>query len=138
MSVICLDFDGVLHDPTNRDEGFRMGKPVEGALHAVEKLLRAGHTLVIHSCRARYASDRDHVQAWLAYFHFPPIHVVYTKPPADVYIDDRAVRFEEPDDLDQRAGYTAWDCTMVKLRMLGLTIGAPRANALGLQHGTQR
>lgn len=92
---ICLDFDGVLHDPTNREPGYRMGKPVAGARTAVELLLASGHELVVHSSRVRRVEDGRHVVEWMAYFGFPneAIHVSLAKPLADVYLDDKAVRF---------------------------------------------
>lgn len=90
---ICLDFDGVLHDPTNREQGYKMGVPVEHALDAVKVLISAGHDLVIHSSRVQKPDDLDHIYAWLRFFGFPSIFVSTPKPLADLYIDDRGLRF---------------------------------------------
>ena len=88
--VIALDFDGVIHDPTNRKPGRRMGEPIEGAVRAITALKQAGHTIIIHTVRG----DRPtHVAEWLDYFKIPYDMITDTKPDAAVYLDDRGVRF---------------------------------------------
>lgn len=94
MAIICLDFDGTIHDPDNREPGYRMGKPVEGALEAVQYLLSQGHTLMIHSARVQSHPQRTHVNQWLDYFGFPKeLECVVEKPLADIYVDDKGYRF---------------------------------------------
>lgn len=92
---ICLDFDGVLHNPYDRTEGYRMGQPVAGALDAVRALVAHGHTLVIHSARIQTVGDAKHVYDWLDYFGFGRYIdcVSLPKPLADLYVDDKGYRF---------------------------------------------
>lgn len=90
---ICLDFDGTLHDPTNRKAGYKMGQPVEGAVEACWQLAGDGHLLMVHTARAQIDEYVQHVVDWLTYFKFPVMPVVVFKPIADVYVDDKALRF---------------------------------------------
>lgn len=90
--LIALDFDGVLHDATNIPTGKRMGPPMPGALDAVRALVARGHALVVHTTRGDIGA---HVTNWLRYFEFPAMPVTNIKPNADVFIDDRAIRFTD-------------------------------------------
>ena len=90
--LVALDFDGVLHDPERVAPGQRMGVPVDGALESVRALVAAGHTLIVHTARENRG---DHVTKWLNYFGFPALPVTQVKPNADVFVDDRAVRFTD-------------------------------------------
>lgn len=93
MIRIALDFDGVLHDHHRPVPGRRMGMPVEGALEAVRVWKGRGYGLVVHTTKARTESGRQAVTDWLAFYGFPALPVTDVKPDAEVYLDDRAVRF---------------------------------------------
>lgn len=85
-----MDFDDVIHDTAAVPPGHKMGPPVDGALDAIRYLTALGHHVTI--CTAR-GPDLDHIQDWLVYFDFPLLTVTRTKPQADVYLDDKAIRF---------------------------------------------
>jgi histidinol phosphatase-like enzyme len=93
---ICLDFDGVLHNPSDRVQGYKMGQPVAGALDAVRALVAAGHSIVIHTARVQQDGDTEHVWKWLRYFGFERYidAIQRTKPLADVYVDDKGLHFD--------------------------------------------
>lgn len=99
MAVVALDFDGVLHmapgGPFTPDVD-RMGPPVPGALQAVSRMVNEGHELVVHTCRARSVEGVRSTYRWLALHRFPPMRVTYSKPVADIYVDDRGFHFEGP------------------------------------------
>ncbi|HXJ69387.1 MAG TPA: hypothetical protein VNM39_10810 [Verrucomicrobiae bacterium] len=82
MSIIALDFDGVLSD--------RAGQPMQGALDYVRRLTRAGHEVFVHSARANYPGGVQYIRDWLLVHEFPFL-TIEPKPLADVYVDDRAV-----------------------------------------------
>jgi hypothetical protein len=90
-----------------------MGKPIEGALQAVKVLLLNGHTVVVHSSRAQTEMQAHHVWEWLTYYEFPTltntkppggiVELSVAKPLADVYVDDKGLRFVEwNDDVIQK------------------------------------
>lgn len=101
VPTLAVDFDGVLHDPTNVTPGHRMGLPCKGALEAMGALRRRGYRLII------FTTNRiEPVTNWLTYFGVPFDQVTNTKPEAEVYIDDRGLR------------HTSWTETMIELDRL--------------------
>ena len=92
--IVCLDFDGVLHDSQHPLRGRKMGPPMPGALEAVAEMRRRGYRLVIHTSRVAVERQAQHVYDWLKFYGFPMIPVKVEKPPADVYVDDKGYQFE--------------------------------------------
>ena len=88
--ILAVDFDDVLHDPRNRLPGKRLGEPLAGAQEAMQLLKRLGHTLIIHSV---WGDKPEPMQEWLSFFRIPYDQITRLKPDADVYLDNRAVRF---------------------------------------------
>lgn len=66
-----------------------MGLPIPGAVKAVRDLKSMGNQIIIFTVRG----DSKHVRDWLQYYNVPFDSVTNVKPPADVFIDDRAVGF---------------------------------------------
>lgn len=95
--TLAIDFDGVLHNPLDREPGYTMGKPIMGAVASMKALHQQGHTLVVHTTRGPVTEmgpdGKNHVCAWMRYFEIPFKSLTCIKPNADVYLDDRAVRF---------------------------------------------
>lgn len=93
--TIALDFDSVLH---KYEKGFTGDEPteapVEGAQDFVDNLIDNGFELVIFSHRAHTAAGKRGIEEWLVEHGFPTIEVTDKKPAAEVYVDDRALRFE--------------------------------------------
>lgn len=90
--VIAIDFDGVIHDYKNPIKGRRMGLPIEGALEGLKKFKNRGDTIIIHSCKA---GDPSMIEKWMTYYNIPYYDsITNIKPIADVYLDDKAIRFE--------------------------------------------
>lgn len=107
-SIICLDFDGVVHSYESGWKGARNipDPPVEGAINFMLRALDAGYDVVIHSSRARYFGGISAMKSWLK-FHangswyehgfglgLESVRFTRWKPPALVTIDDRAIRFD--------------------------------------------
>ncbi len=93
--TICLDFDGVIHS-------YRSGwcgvdnipdPPIHGTARSIERL-RQDYYVVVNSARCSSKAGRDAIEAWLIKHSIVVDEVCEHKPPAHVYIDDRAVRFE--------------------------------------------
>ena len=88
MSIIGIDFDGVIHNKPESTPGEFSG-PVEGALSAVNTFLRDGFDVIIYTARG----DLPEVRTWLKDHGFPKLLVTNEKIPADIYVDDRGYRF---------------------------------------------
>lgn len=92
--TIMVDLDGVLCS----EEAFfdrPLAEPIAGAREALQKLRAAGHTVVIYT--ARGWGEFRVTQRWLDDhgFEYDGLHM--GKPIADVWIDDRAIRFTDWD-----------------------------------------
>ncbi len=98
--VICVDFDGVITQMVSSIEEF--GEPIEGVQKSLRELKTLGYRLIIHTARPN--SD-DHIAKLQSYLRVNriPYDTIQTdpegpwsssKPLADLYIDDRALRFE--------------------------------------------
>lgn len=92
--TICLDFDGVLHAYTSGWCGAEIipDPPIHGTREAVAAL-RKQFRVVVHSPRCRTAAGRAALAAWLARHGIEVDEICEHKPPAHVYVDDRAVPF---------------------------------------------
>ena len=88
--TIMVDLDGVLCTEERTFER-ALAQPIDGAADALRRLRAAGHTVVIYTARGwpEYRMTRQ----WLDEHgvEYDGLHM--GKPVADVWIDDRAVRF---------------------------------------------
>lgn len=103
---IAIDFDGTIHDPFNRKDGYKMGQPLQGAAQSIKQLRDAGHEVIIFPTWADNEQRRRAIVDWLTYFQVPFDDITSVKPVADIYLDDRAVRF------------IGWDKAMVDIKRL--------------------
>jgi len=96
--IICIDIDGVLatgsrEDVYSDEAGWAYEKCsyVDGSREEIQKLIDKGNIVNLYS--ARWEIDREKTVAWLAYYDIPYNELFLDKPYADIYIDDRAVRY---------------------------------------------
>jgi len=99
--TIMVDLDGVLCT----EEGFLerpLAQPIAGAREALAKLRAAGYIVVIYT--ARGWGEYRVAQQWLDDhgFEYDGLHM--GKPVADVWIDDRAIRFANWNDTLRQLG----------------------------------
>jgi HAD domain in Swiss Army Knife RNA repair proteins len=89
--TVCLDFDGVCNTYRGWKGENELFEPEAGLRLFLEILRDRGYKVVIHSTRRA-----EKIQAWLQYHDLQEfVHeVVNHKPPAIVYVDDRAVCFK--------------------------------------------
>lgn len=92
--TVCLDFDGVIHSYRSGWCGAEVipDPPIHGTRDAIARL-RKEHRVVIHSARCRDEAGVAAIEAWLAKHGIEVDEVCRHKPPAMVYVDDRAVSF---------------------------------------------
>jgi hypothetical protein len=106
-NTIALDFDGVIHKMKTANYSVAEeidGPPISGAKKFCKDLLGRGFNVAIFSSRGGSKRGKPAMQSWLEEHGFPSeIRVVERKPWADVYIDDRAYRFEG--DFSQAIAY---------------------------------
>ena len=95
--TIAIDVDGTVADCSDVDFGkvnknpieLMKARPIKGALEAVKKLYRQGHTIVFYSSRNH--GSRKMTEKWLKMHGFPFHHIEVEKFVAHIYIDDRAI-----------------------------------------------
>jgi hypothetical protein len=97
--ILAIDFDGVIHN--NPTKG--MGNPIEGAKESLHKLYW-DNRIIIHSVRATTEDGKRMIESWMNEKEIPYHEVTSTKPQADVYLDDKAIRF------------TRWDESMISIQ----------------------
>lgn len=95
---IAVDLDGVIHDPTNKLPGYKMGQPVQGAVGALTMLKAQGALIVIHTVWGDTDAKREAISKWCQFFKIPYDVITNVKPTCDVYIDDHGYRFENWDE----------------------------------------
>lgn len=91
---IAIDFDGTIHCPNNRLEGYKMGQPIQGAAEAIRQLRLQGHHIIIFPTWADTEKKRQAMVDWLTYFGVQFDDITSTKPEADLYIDNNGYRFD--------------------------------------------
>ena len=102
-TVIALDFDGVIHnDNLGYHDGSIYGDPIEGSKPALEHLSKS-YTLVIYSCKSNPTrplvdgkTGTELIWEWLEKWEMKQYisDVVWGKPNACVYIDDKGIGFK--------------------------------------------
>ena len=107
-NTLAIDFDGVIH---NHNLGFHdgtcYGRPIEGAIDAIE-LLSKKYTIIIFTCKANPSrplingkTGIELVWEWLKKYSIDKYvkDVTYNKPNALFYIDDKAIHFNNWDNI---------------------------------------
>lgn len=97
--ILAIDFDGVIHDHKNPVKGRRMGPPIAGSKEALKKFKERGDTIIIHSVWAG-EKGAPTIMGWMEFWDIPFDNITNIKPQADVYLDDKAVRFESWDTVN--------------------------------------
>jgi hypothetical protein len=94
IRTVCLDFDGVVHSYQSgwQGESIVADPPIHGVDRAINHL-RKDFRVVIHSARCKSEAGRHAIEQWLAKHRIEVDEVCENKPPAFVYVDDRAIRF---------------------------------------------
>ena len=93
--TIVFDFDGVIHSYTSGWKGITNipDKPVNGIKEAIDELRSIGYEVVIVSTRCETVDGMQAIKDYLENYSINVDKVQSTKPPALVYVDDRALCF---------------------------------------------
>jgi uncharacterized HAD superfamily protein len=85
---IVVDIDGVICTET---KPYAKAELISGAVETLNFWKDLGHTIILHT--ARRERDRKLTIEWLRKKQVPFHKLVMGKPKAEIYIDDRALRF---------------------------------------------
>ena len=91
---IAVDFDGVIH---SYSKGFNDGSIYDGLVPGVREAmakLKEKFYIYISSARSDSKEGKEAIEEYLRINKIPFDEVSLTKPPAKIYIDDRAIRFK--------------------------------------------
>lgn len=100
--TVVFDFDGVIHSYTSGWKGETVipDPPVPGIKGAIDEIRAAGYEVVVVSTRTGTMAGYAAVHDWLIDNDIVVDRLCSEKPPAIVYIDDRAICFDgKPADL---------------------------------------
>lgn len=94
--TVVFDFDGVIHSYTSgwKGETCIPDPPVPGIMEAISGIRAKGYEVVVVSTRCNTHEGRLAVYRYLAIHGIEVDGVRKEKPPAIVYIDDRAICFD--------------------------------------------
>lgn len=112
--TVVFDFDGVVHSYISGWKGKNVvsDPPVDGFEIALKEIYSAGYKIAIVSSRCDTVDGRTAIWNWLKEYEMDKyVDVVCAeKPPAVVYIDDRAICFDgHPETLlDQIKNFHPW------------------------------
>jgi trehalose-6-phosphatase len=87
--TVCIDLDDTL---CTHSGDYAKADPIPGAQEALTKLRKAGWCVVVYT--GRHFNQWQVTVDWLACHGFEYDQIVFGKPPARFYIDDRAIRFD--------------------------------------------
>ncbi|MDD5362972.1 MAG: HAD hydrolase family protein [Ignavibacteria bacterium] len=106
---IAIDLDGTICDIKQPGESYRDIKPKDGAAEKIKDLRKQGHYIIILTARnmATCESNLGKVMKnvgkitleWLEKFDIEYDEIYFGKPNANLYIDDRALRFNNWDNI---------------------------------------
>jgi hypothetical protein len=107
-----MDFDGVINSYESgwTGEANIPDPPVPGIGKAMKAILIDGYDIVIQSARAATEEGRQAILQYLIDHQLPMVEITSTKPPAHIYVDDKAICFDGNSGklLDQIKCFKSW------------------------------
>ena len=96
VPTVVFDFDGVIHSYTSGWKGVDAipDPPVSGIAEAINEIREAGYRVVVVSTRCAEPNGISAVCKYLCDNGITVDNVMAEKPPAMVYVDDRALCFD--------------------------------------------
>lgn len=100
----CFDIDGTIAETRKEKQFYWEVEPKEGAVESLQKLKEEGHYIILYTARnmETFSSNLGKINAvqgpvlfdWLKKYEIPYDEIYFGKPSADVYIDDKGLKFE--------------------------------------------
>lgn len=93
---VVFDFDGVIHSYTSGWQGYSEipDPPIAGIATAISQIRNAGFLVKVVSTRCKCEEGKEAIGRYLDYNNIVVDAIMYEKPPAIAYIDDRAIHFD--------------------------------------------
>ena len=113
--TVVFDFDGVIHSYKSGWQGETIipDEPVQGIEDSLRDIHKAGYNIIIVSSRCRTHQGMAAINDWLLKWDLLKYVnlICKEKPPAIVYIDDRAICFDgHPESLlDKIQNFKPWN-----------------------------
>lgn len=115
MTTVVFDFDGVIHSYKSGWQGAEIipDPPVPGIKESIENIRAAGYKVIVVSSRCMIREGIGAVERYLRDNEIIVDGVCSEKPPAIVYIDDRAICFDgnAPGLLERIINFVPWNAT---------------------------
>jgi capsule biosynthesis phosphatase len=110
---IVIDLDGTICPIKDKDGLYSELVPLEGAVERIKDLKKAGHYIIIATARNMATQESNLGKViknigkitldWLERYDIPYDEIYFGKPNAQVYIDDRALRFSDWDSISNES-----------------------------------
>ncbi len=108
---ICFDLDNTLCENRQAGQEYKDVLPKEGAVEYLQSLRDKGHYIIIHTARnmVTYNNNLGQIIAnqapvvidWLKKYNFVYDELLFGKPHADYFVDDKGIRFTTFENLKQ-------------------------------------
>ena len=111
--TVVFDFDGVIHSYTSGWQGASCipDPPVSGIKEVIAELRAEGYEVVVVSARANTLLGDGAIRNYLRQHYITVDRVTSEKPPALVYVDDRAITFNGKTEglVEQIKNFKPWN-----------------------------
>ncbi len=101
---ICIDIDGTICELRQPNQSYQDVEPIVGAADKINFLKKQGHYIILHTARHMKTCNANLGQVialqghtlieWLKKHNFEYDELLFGKPYADVYIDDKGMQFK--------------------------------------------
>jgi len=108
---ICIDLDGVISPIKKADQSYEGLEPLPGAVEKIKELRKKGHYIIIQTARHMKTCESNMGKImkkiakitldWLEKHNIEYDEIYFGKPNAEIYIDDRAVKFSSWDEITE-------------------------------------
>ena len=118
MTRVCFDLDGVLAQYYGWPKDGSIGDPLPAGVRLLELCKEAGYKTVLSTCRTHPSHGRKSAQQQTTIVNWLNEHGLWSlfdkidtegKPIADIYVDDRGLRFNQDKANDPLYGSTLFD-----------------------------
>jgi capsule biosynthesis phosphatase len=107
---IVIDLDGTICPIKNENENYSDLEPMPGSVERIQEFKRNGHYIIIMTARNMATQQANLGKVlknigkitldWLDKYNIPYDEIHFGKPNAHLYIDDRALRFQNWQTID--------------------------------------